>query len=31
MEKIRFNPARTADGTPVEARYGYEVKFNQRG
>lgn len=31
MEKVRFNPARTADGTPVEARYGYEVKFNQRG
>ncbi|UIP07656.1 energy transducer TonB [Erythrobacter sp. SDW2] len=30
MEKIRFNPARTTDGTPVEARYGYEVKFNQR-
>jgi periplasmic protein TonB len=31
MEKIRFNPARTADGTPVEARYGYEVKFTQKG
>lgn len=31
MEKIRFNPARTTDGTPVEARYGYEVKFNPRG
>lgn len=31
VEKIRFNPARTADGTPVEARYGYQVKFDQRG
>lgn len=31
MERIRFNPARTADGTPVEARYGYEVKFNIKG
>ena len=31
VSKIRFNPARTADGTPVEARYGYEVRFNQRG
>lgn len=27
IEKIRFNPARRADGTPVEARYGYRVDF----
>lgn len=27
IEKIRFNPARTADGDPVEARYGYRVDF----
>lgn len=27
IEKIRFNPARTADGTAVEARYGYKVDF----
>lgn len=27
MEKIRFNPATRADGTPVEARYGYRVDF----
>ncbi|WP_435416886.1 hypothetical protein WAB17_08270 [Parerythrobacter aurantius] len=31
LEKIRFNPARTADGTPVEARYGYRVDFSPRG
>lgn len=31
MDKIRFNPARTADGTPVEARYGYRVDFNLKG
>lgn len=30
MEKIRFNPATTADGTPVEARYGYRVDFRPR-
>lgn len=30
MEKIRFNPARTADGTPVEARYGYKVDFKAK-
>lgn len=27
IEKIRFNPATRADGTPVEARYGYRVAF----
>jgi len=27
IEKIRFNPATRADGTPVEARYGYRVDF----
>ena len=27
MDKIRFNPATRADGTPVEARYGYRVDF----
>lgn len=27
MDKIRFNPATLADGTPVEARYGYRVDF----
>ncbi|WP_324262369.1 hypothetical protein U4960_04420 [Altererythrobacter sp. H2] len=27
VEKIRFNPATRADGTPVEARYGYRVDF----
>ncbi|OZA91442.1 MAG: hypothetical protein B7X57_10250 [Erythrobacter sp. 34-65-8] len=26
--KIRFNPATTRDGTPVEARYGYRVDFS---
>lgn len=30
MQKIRFNPARRADGTPVEARYGYKVDFIAR-
>lgn len=30
MEKIRFNPARRADGTPVEALYGYRVQFKLR-
>lgn len=30
MEKIRFNPARTRSGDPVEARYGYRVDFRQR-
>jgi protein TonB len=27
IEKIRFNPARRADGAPVETRYGYRVDF----
>ena len=27
IEKIRFNPARGADGNPVAARYGYRVDF----
>lgn len=30
MEKIRFNPATTAEGTPAEARYGYRVDFRAR-
>lgn len=30
IEKIRFNPARTADGTPTEARYGYRVDFSEK-
>lgn len=30
MERIRFNPATTRDGTPVEARYGYRVDFRAR-
>ncbi|GGD65263.1 hypothetical protein GRI62_11430 [Erythrobacter arachoides] len=30
MERIRFNPATTADGTPVETRYGYRVDFRGR-
>lgn len=30
VEKIRFIPALTIDGTPVEARYGYRVDFRQR-
>lgn len=29
-ERIRFNPATTAEGTPVEARYGYRVDFRAR-
>lgn len=28
IRKIRFNPAKRADGTPVEARYGYKVTFS---
>lgn len=31
MEKIRFNPARTADGTPVEAPYRYRIAFTPAG
>jgi protein TonB len=30
VERIRFNPATTADGTPIEARYGYRVDFRAR-
>ena len=30
MQKIRFNPAKTADGTLVETRYGYRVDFRPR-
>lgn len=30
VERIRFNPALAADGTPVEARYGYRVDFRAR-
>lgn len=30
IEKIRFNPARTRNGDPVEARYGYRVDFRSR-
>lgn len=30
IRKIRFNPATRADGTPVEARYGYKVDFTGR-
>lgn len=30
VERIRFNPATTADGTPVEARFGYRVDFKAR-
>ena len=30
IEKIRFNPARRADGTAVAARYGYRVDFKAR-
>ncbi|MEL7444956.1 MAG: energy transducer TonB [Pseudomonadota bacterium] len=29
-QKIRFNPAMTRDGRPVEARYGYRVDFKPR-
>ncbi|MFN2099762.1 hypothetical protein [Altererythrobacter sp. MF3-039] len=27
IQKIRFNPARNADGDPIAARYGYRVDF----
>jgi protein TonB len=30
MQKIRFNPARRADGTAVESAYGYKVDFTAR-
>ncbi len=30
IEKVRFNPARRADGTAVEARYGYILRFKAR-
>ena len=30
MDRVRFNPATAADGTPVEARYGYRVDFRAR-
>ncbi|MEO6716487.1 MAG: TonB family protein [Novosphingobium sp.] len=30
IRKIRFNPATRADGSPVEARYGYKVDFTGR-
>lgn len=30
MQKIRFNPAKRGDGTPMEARYGYRVTFTAR-
>lgn len=30
MQRIRFNPAKRADGTPIEARYGYIVRFTAR-
>ncbi len=30
MEKIRFNPATLADGTPVAVAYGYRVDFSGR-
>lgn len=30
VERIRFNPATRADGTAVEARYGYRVQFTER-
>lgn len=30
VQRIRFTPARRADGTPVEARYGYKVDFTAR-
>jgi serine/threonine protein kinase len=28
--RLRFNPARTADGTPVEANYGWRQTFTRR-
>ncbi|MEL6529535.1 MAG: hypothetical protein AAFQ27_06205 [Pseudomonadota bacterium] len=30
IEKIRFNPAVTRSGEPIEARYGYRVEFRER-
>jgi protein TonB len=30
IRKIRFNPAKRGDGTPIEARYGYKVDFRAR-
>lgn len=30
IDRIRFNPATLADGSPVEARYGYRVDFKAR-
>lgn len=27
VQRIRFNPAKRADGTPVESPYGYKVEF----
>ncbi len=30
VERIRFNPATTREGAPVEARYGYRVDFRAR-
>ena len=30
MQRIRFNPAKRADGTAIEARYGYRVDFTAR-
>lgn len=30
LQRIRFNPARRADGTAVESRYGYRVDFTAR-
>ncbi len=30
IEKIRFNPAQTRAGDPIEARYGYRVDFRER-
>lgn len=30
LQKIRFNPAKRGDGTPIEARYGYRVTFTAR-
>lgn len=30
VRKIRFNPAKRTDGSPIEARYGYKVDFRAR-
>ncbi|MEM1053261.1 MAG: hypothetical protein AAGI28_14315 [Pseudomonadota bacterium] len=30
IDKIRFNPARNANGDPVQSRYGYRVDFRER-